>query len=131
MDAQQKSIAEKCLLSSYGGTADFPTILSNLTVAGFEGYIVDYRKGTTTYFLPDGDNVEFANVRTPGTVAPEFKPAVIEANVRKSQSNAHTYVDFCANVKDAGCAGYLVSLLGKRVVYYGRTGETHVELMPS
>lgn len=31
----------------------------------------------------------------------------------------------------AGCAGYLVSLPGRRVVYYGRTGETHVELIPA
>jgi hypothetical protein len=26
--------------------------------------------------------------------------------------------------------GYLVSLLGKRVVYYGRTGEIHTEYFP-
>ena len=131
MDAQKKSVAENCLAGSYGGTSDFPTVLSSLKKAGFEGYIVDYRKGTTIYFLPDGDNVELKNVKTPGAVAAEFKPGVIEANVRKSQANAHTYPDFCANVKDAGCAGYHVSLLGKRVTYFGRTGETHVELIPA
>jgi hypothetical protein len=26
--------------------------------------------------------------------------------------------------------GYLVSLLGKRALYYGRTGETHTEYFP-
>ena len=33
-------------------------------------------------------------------------------------------------MKNAGCAGYFVSIPGKRVVYYGRTGETHVEIIP-
>jgi hypothetical protein len=35
---------------------------------------------------------------------------------------------FCA--KFAGCAGYLASLLGRRTVYFGRTGETHTEYIP-
>jgi hypothetical protein len=30
----------------------------------------------------------------------------------------------------AGCAGYIVSFLGRRVVYFGRTAETHVEHFP-
>lgn len=131
MNAQQKGIAEKCLISSYANTSNFPTVLSELAAAGFEGYLVDYRKGTTTYYLPDGDSVELQNEKTPGVVAAVFKPEVVESNVRTSQANAHTYRDFCVNVKEAGCAGYLVSLLGRRVTYFGRTGETHVELFPS
>jgi hypothetical protein len=30
----------------------------------------------------------------------------------------------------AGCAGYLDSLDGRRVVCFGRSGETHVEHVP-
>ena len=33
-------------------------------------------------------------------------------------------------VMAAGCAGYMVSFLGKRVLYFGRTAETHVEHFP-
>jgi uncharacterized protein YbcV (DUF1398 family) len=131
MDAKQKIIAENSTIGAYEGTSDFPTTLSTLANAGFEGYLVDYRKGTTTYYLPDGDNVEVKNVKTAGVVAPTFNASVVEANVRKSQANAHTYRDFCEGVKNAGCAGYLVTLLGRRVVYFGRTGETHVEFFPS
>jgi uncharacterized protein YbcV (DUF1398 family) len=42
----------------------------------------------------------------------------------------YTYRGFCENVVKAGCAGYVVSLLGKRVLYFGRTGETHTEYFP-
>lgn len=130
MDTQLKSVAEECLNGSYEGRMDFPTVLGTLAAVGFEGYLVDYRKGTTTYYLSDGDSVEFENVATPGTVAPAFSPDTVGANVRQSQSNGQTYTAFCKNVKNAGCAAYIVSIPGKRVVYFGRTGETHVEIMP-
>jgi uncharacterized protein YbcV (DUF1398 family) len=42
----------------------------------------------------------------------------------------YTYKGFCAKVTGAGCAGYLVSFPGKRVLYYGRSGETHTEYFP-
>ena len=29
-----------------------------------------------------------------------------------------------------GCVGYMVWLAGRHVTYYGRRGETHVELFP-
>jgi uncharacterized protein YbcV (DUF1398 family) len=52
--------------------------------------------------------------------------------VREAQDNApgYTYAGFCAKVEAAGCAGYMVSFLGKRVVYFGRTAQTHVEHFP-
>lgn len=131
MNSQLETIAENCMQSSYEGTSDFPTILGKLAAAGFESYFVDYRKNTSTYYLTDGDYVEIRNPTTPGKVATVFSAETVKANVRKSQANKHSYRDFCENVKAAGCAGYFVSLLGKRVVYYGRSGESHVELMPS
>ncbi|MDE1996695.1 MAG: DUF1398 family protein [Rhizobiaceae bacterium] len=132
MDAQTKTIAQNCLTASYEATMDFPEIVGALIKAGFDGYLVDYRRSTTTYYLPDGDNVELPNVKTPGLVAAIFAAEVVEANVRQAQAKTpgYTYKGFCEKVKAAGCAGYLVSFLGKRVVYYGRTGETHVEHFP-
>lgn len=131
MDAYQKATAEKCMIASHEGTMSFPEILGVLADAGFEGYLVDYRKGSSTYYLNDGGAFEIINIKTPGAVAAEFKAATVEANVRKSQANTHSYREFCENVKKAGCAGYLVTMPGRRVVYFGRTGEMHVEYFPS
>ena len=41
-----------------------------------------------------------------------------------------SYAAFGAKAKAAGCAGYIVSFLGRRVVYFGHTAETHVEHFP-
>lgn len=133
MDATLTATAQRCLSASYEGTLDFPNIVRTLIEAGFEGYDVDYRRGTATYFLPDGDSVELAMPKTERTVAAEFEADVIAQAVREAQTKApgYTYPGFCAKVKAAGCAGYMVSFLGRRVVYFGRTAETHVEHFPN
>jgi uncharacterized protein YbcV (DUF1398 family) len=125
-------VARRCLSASYDGSLDFPRIVATLIEAGFEGYSVDYRRGTCTYFLPDGDSVELAAPQIHGVVAASFNAADVAGAVREAQTNGpgYSYARFCSTVKAAGCAGYLVSFLGKRVVYFGRTGETHVEHFP-
>jgi uncharacterized protein YbcV (DUF1398 family) len=42
----------------------------------------------------------------------------------------YTYLGFCKKAALAGCAGYVVSFSGRRVLYIGRTAETHVEHFP-
>lgn len=132
MNAQQKTIAQTCLAASHDGTMNFPSIVAVLIDAGFEGYAVDYRRGTSIYYLPDGDSVELPAIATPTPVAAAFRADGVEAAVRAAQANAagYSYRGFCEAVKAAGCAGYMVSFSGRRVVYYGRTAECHVEHFP-
>ncbi|WP_372395988.1 DUF1398 family protein [Azospirillum sp. HJ39] len=132
MNAQQTSIAQTCLAASHDGTMDFPSIVGTLIAAGFEGYAVDYRRGTGIYYLPDGDSVELPAVAAPGPVAAIFRADAIAAAVREAQAGApgYSYRGFCETVTAAGCAGYMVSFPGRRVVYYGRTAESHVEHFP-
>jgi uncharacterized protein YbcV (DUF1398 family) len=132
MNEEQRATAQHCSDAAYAGTMDFPTIVRTLIEAGFEGYDVDYRRAISTYFLPSGESVEIATPRSNAGVAAEFRAADVERAVREAQSAVpgYTYVGFCQKVKAAGCAGYMVSFLGKRVVYFGRTAETHVEHFP-
>jgi uncharacterized protein YbcV (DUF1398 family) len=132
MNEQLTTIAQKCLDAAYASTMDFPSIVRALLGAGFEGYDVDYRRGTATYFLGTGESVTLHLPESDVKVASEFRAGEVELAVREAQQNApgYTYAGFCAKVKAAGCAGYLVSFLGKRVVYFGRTAETHVEHFP-
>lgn len=132
MDAQRTTIARNCLAAAHDGSMAFPEIVGALAGAGFEGYLVDYRRNTTAYYLPDGDSVVFDNHFADGAVAEWFDEAGIAAQVRWAQSNppGYSYGAFSANVKAFGCAGSLVSFLGRRVVYFGRTAEIHVEHFP-
>lgn len=132
MDAQRTLIARNCLAAAHDGSMAFPKIVATLIRSGFDGYLVDYRRNTTTYYLPDGDGLVLDNPAPNGTVAASFDAAGVAAQIRWAQSNAagYSYAAFSQNVTALGCAGYLVSFPGRRVVYFGRTAEVHVEHFP-
>jgi len=132
MDAERISIAETCLNAAHDGSLSFPEIVGKLIDTGFEGYMVDYRRNSQTYYLPGGDSVTMNMQPSASSVAAAFDATEIERLVRWAQANPadYSYVAFGEKAKDAGCAGYLVSFLGRRVVYFGRTAETHVEHFP-
>lgn len=133
MDADRIAIAETCLKAAHDGSLSFPEIVGRLINAGFEGYAVDYRRNSQTYYLPSGEGVVLGMPPSAGTIAADFKSAEVERLVRWAQANPadYSYLAFCEKVKAAGCAGYLVSFLGRRVVYFGRTAETHIEHFPN
>ncbi len=132
MDAQKKALAEKCLEAAYAKSMAFPQIVGALIGAGFDGYAIDYRAGTATYYLPDGDCTIVKLPHGGASVAAAFDAAGVAGQIKWAQANPpdYSYAAFCANVTAMGCAGYLVSFLGKRVLYFGRTGETHTEHFP-
>jgi uncharacterized protein YbcV (DUF1398 family) len=133
MNPQMKGIAQKCLEGAESNTMTFPQIVSTLLEAGFEGYFVDFRRGMVSYYLPSGDSVELPGAKPAIPVAAAFDPAVVREAIREAQTLArgYTYIGFVAKVAAAGCAGYIVSFLGRRVLYFGRTADTHVEHFPS
>ncbi len=133
MDATKIAIAEACVNAAESGAKDFPQIVMMLADAGFESYCVDYRRGTATYYVPDGESVELAVPTVRGPIAKTFDADAIQAAIREAQTKApgYTYLGFCEKVRAAGCASYTVSFLGQRAVYSGRSAETHVEYFPA
>ena len=132
MQAAKVAVAERCHAGAYLGHLTFPQIVQALSEAGFESYMVDYRRNATTYFLGEGDSVVLDSEGTGEDVAPNFDAEGVAAQVRWAQASppGYSYKAFCRNVKAFGCAGYLVSFPGRRVLYFGRSAETHVEHFP-
>jgi uncharacterized protein YbcV (DUF1398 family) len=98
--------------------------------AGVERYHQDLRRSERTYYLPDGTSEVVGNDAVPVAPPVIFSAGGVEAAVRAAQAGAINYKEFCRRAMEAGCVGYVVSIVGKRVVYYGRTGDTHVEYFP-
>jgi uncharacterized protein YbcV (DUF1398 family) len=132
MATNWKDLARATLEGSESGAMTFPQNLRVLMEAGFDGYAVDFRRSTRTYFMPNGEVLELKTEPTPTPVAETFEGSVVREAIREAQAlvPGYTYKGFCAKVAGAGCAGYVVSLLGRRVLYYGRTCETHTEYFP-
>ena len=131
MTANWKDVARNCLEGAESGAMSFPQIVGALIEAGFDGYAIDLRRSAAVYYRLDGESVEL-EAKTTARVAERFDAAVVQEAIREAQAQVpgYTYQGFCAKVAGAGCAGYLVSFLGKRVLYFGRTGETHTEFFP-
>jgi uncharacterized protein YbcV (DUF1398 family) len=133
MDDHQKTIARTCLEAAEGNTMAFPQIVGALMDAGFESYAIDFRRGTATYYLPDGESIELPAHRVDAPIAAAFDTACMQAAIREAQQqvSGYTYRGFCEKAVSAGCAGYIVSFSGRRALYIGRTAETHIEHFPN
>lgn len=131
MNTHWHDIARTTLEGAESGAQTFPEAIRALMEAGFDAYAVDFRCATRTYYMPDGQTITLQTNKT-GPVAERFAADEIKAAIGEAQAMVpgYSYKGFCAKVARAGCAGYAVSLLGKRVLYYGRTGETHTEYFP-
>ena len=132
MDSKHQDIARQCLEGAESGTMTFPETVGTLTAGAFDGYLVDLRLSKAIYSLQDGRGLDLPTQLSSVAVATQFNVDVVETAIREAQAlvPGYRYKRFCDKVKRAGCAGYLVSFLGRRVLYFGRTGETHSEYFP-
>jgi len=63
-------------------------------------------------------------------VAREFDAAALRANILDSQRHGQPYREFTRRAVAGGVQGYIAFLRGKRVTYWGRTGDQHTEWFP-
>lgn len=133
VDAQMEAIAHQCLEGAESNRMTFPQVVSTLMGAGFEGYSVDFRRGIVAYYSPSGETIELPGTKPALPVAADFDVAAVKEAIREAQTLApgYSYKGFITKVTAAGCAGYMVSFRGRRVLYFGRSAETHVEHFPS
>ena len=130
MDTATRNVMIEASRASDEGNQSFGEIVMQLGKAGVERYHQDFLRSERTYYLPSGESEVVRNGAIEITPAPSFSASGVEAAVRAVQAGAIKYKQFCRQVMEAGCVGYLVSLAGRRVVYYGRTGDMHVEHFP-
>lgn len=130
MNAEQTQVIHGCAQGALAGEIAFPEIVGRLAKIGVERYHADYSRQEITYYLADGDSLVVPSPHPAHTIGIEFSPAAVEAAVRQSQRNEHTYLDFIRKTSAAGCVGYFVQITGRRVIYFGRNGESHVEHFP-
>ena len=130
MIEQKTQVLQQCAHGALAGKLTFPEIVGQLSQIGIERYHADYIRQEITYYFPDGDSVVIATPHSSHETAAQFSASAVADAVRQSQRNEHTYLDFIQKTMSAGCVGYFVQITGRRVIYFGRTGESHVEYFP-
>jgi len=116
---------------SDSGVMPFPEVVKRLAEAGVESYYADMRRAERIFFMPDGRSRSLASRLGHGPVAQAFSPEGVKAAIIDIQNRRIDYPAFCERIIAAGCCAYVVSLLGRRAVYMGRSGDSYVEHFPT
>ena len=130
MNANVKEVMFEASRASDEERVTFGEVVMNLMQAGIERYHADLLRGDKTYYLPNGESEVVTGDAVDVVPAEAFSASGVDSAVRAIQAGQIQYKAFCRRIAAAGCVGYHVSLLGKRAVYYGRTGDSHVEWFP-
>jgi uncharacterized protein YbcV (DUF1398 family) len=95
-----------------------------------ESYLVDFAAMQKTHYLTDGTTHMVPMILDPSPIAAEFNGAELVAAIRGAQADTVRYPEFVKRSTAAGVIGYWAFLTGKRVIYFGRKGEQHMEEFP-
>jgi uncharacterized protein YbcV (DUF1398 family) len=131
MQAGIIKVMQECTVASDQERITFPDVVMKLAQAGVERYHADLLRAEKVYYLPSGESHRVQADEVGATAATEFVAGDVAAAVRAIQQQKIQYREFCERIVQAGCVGYMVSLAGRRAVYYGRTGDSYVELFPN
>ncbi len=124
------SLVKDLVSRSAQGTIGFPEVVTALTKEGFESYHVDIGRSENRFYLPAGEShVETMPLKYP-MPAMQFSALQVKAAILDIQKGRIKYKEFMEKIIAAGTVYYIVYLSGKRVIYFGREGDFHIELFP-
>lgn len=112
------------------GEIPFGQIVGQLMQAGVESYRTDFVRKETIYYMPNGENVAVPLDFENHVLAEPFSAEGIQSAIKASQRGEIKFREFIVRALDAGISSYIVFFKGKKVIYFGRNGETHTELFP-
>jgi len=125
-----KQVIHELAIATQQGKLTFPQVVKGLLEVGVESYLVDFAAKQRTHYLTDGTTHTVPMILHPGPIASEFDSAALVAAIRGAQADTVRYPEFVKRSTAAGIIGYWAFLTGKRVIYFGRKGEQHIEEFP-
>lgn len=115
---------------SQAGQLIFPEVVRRLLGAGVESYFCDLARGGETFYAADSEtHVAPVTLQLP-PIAADFSADGVVAAIRAAQADTIRYPEFIRQVTAAGVIAYWAFLTGRKVIYFGRKGEMHVEEFP-
>ena len=125
-----KQVIHELAIATQQGKMTFPQVVNGLLEVGVESYLVDFAAKQKTHYLGDGTTHMEPMILDPGPMAEDFNRADLVAAIRGAQADTVRYPEFVKRSTAAGVIGYWAFLTGKRVIYFGRKGEQHIEEFP-
>jgi uncharacterized protein YbcV (DUF1398 family) len=124
------NVIHEVLAESQAGKLIFPEVVRRLLEAGVESYFCDLATGQETFYLSDGHTHVEKMTLPLRPIAEDFSSTELLAAIRGAQTDTIRYPEFVKRSAAAGVIAYWAFLTGKKVVYFGRKGESHTEEFP-
>lgn len=118
------------LHQSEAGRYTFPQVVGTLSGVGVESYFADLARAVDTFYLPTGETHTEKMTLLTTKISDDFSPFGIVDAIRTVQADEIRYPEFLRRAMAAGVTAYWVFIAGRRVIYFGRKGEFHVEEFP-
>jgi uncharacterized protein YbcV (DUF1398 family) len=125
-----KQVIHELAIATQQGKMTFPQVVKGLLEVGVESYLVDFATKQKIHYLTDGTTHTVPMILNPDAIAAEFDGVALVAAIRGAQADTVRYPEFVKRATAAGVIGYWAFLTGKRVIYFGRKGEQHIEEFP-
>jgi len=127
----ESKIVAEAARATLDGSIPFPEVVRRLIETGVECYHVDYVALQKTFYSASGEIIRTTiNYEGLPPVATDFNLDSLRAAIFDSQQNGQQYREFSKRAMNAGVQGYIAFLRGKRVTYWGRSGDQHTEWFP-
>lgn len=126
----QVEVTEECSRLADEGKMTFPESVARLIKAGFESYYADLLSLKKIYFSKNNTYIHDFKLTTKKEVAAHFDRSSVVQAIREIQADKIQYQEFLRKIMDAGVIFYVVFMTGKKVIYFGRHGEQHIEEFP-
>ena len=120
-------VMHEVMTETQAGKLIFPEVVRRLIGIGVESYFVDLATGNETFYMSDGTTHREAMTLALDPVAEEFTSSELVAAIRGAQADTIRYPEFMKRSAAAGVVAYWSFLTGRKVIYFGRKGEFHVE----
>ncbi|HPY40595.1 MAG TPA: DUF1398 family protein [Thiolinea sp.] len=126
-----KVLVQKVSDETLANRMSFPEVVSYLLEAEVDYYHVDYVKQRKTFYGNEGITAE-TQIHYMGLpkITSTLDVTALKSIILDSQVNHQSYEDFTRRAMVAGVVAYFTFLKGRRVVYWGRSGESHTEYFP-
>jgi uncharacterized protein YbcV (DUF1398 family) len=112
------------------GELNFGQVVATMIEEKVESYRVDFIRKETTYYMPNGEFFVSPLPFEDHKLAEKFCADGIQSAIKASQRGELKYRQFIPKALESGITSYVVFFQGKKVIYFGRNGETHTELFP-
>ncbi len=124
------TVIHETLAKSQAGELIFPEVVRRLLEVGVESYFCDLANGAEVFYMTDGKSHAEKMVLPLMPIAEEYSSSGLIAAIRGAQTDAIRYPEFMKRSAAAGVVAYWAFLTGRKVIYFGRKGEIHIEEFP-